>query len=105
MPFIKNLKDKICLAFETEVAALEKVGWTILTDAEELIHREELRLAPELTSAASQEAARVAAGIYKVVTTEVPAAANAVVNDVKTVAKSVTAPAKASTKKAPKNVE
>lgn len=64
MPFVKNLKDKVCLALDTEVEPLVKKGWKVLTDAEEAAHREELKLKPELTSHASQEVARVKAGLY-----------------------------------------
>lgn len=66
MPFMKNLKDKICLVLEPEVETLLAKGWKVLTEAEEAIHREELRLKPELTSAAAQEEARIKAGLYKV---------------------------------------
>ena len=64
MPFVQNLKKEICNALEPEVALLVKKGWKVLTDAEEAIHRELLVAKPELTSAASQEAARLKVGLY-----------------------------------------
>lgn len=71
MPFMKNAKGEIALILEPEVAALKKAGWKILDEAEEAAHRAELHLEPELTSEVSQEAARVKAGVYKVIGGEV----------------------------------
>lgn len=64
MPFMKNLKGKICQVLDPEVARLENEGWKILTDAEEAVYRETLALKQDLTSAVAIEEARVKAGLY-----------------------------------------
>lgn len=89
MPFMKNLEGKVALALEPEVKTLEEAGWRVLDAAEEEAHRAGLTAAPELTSAAAQEADRVAAGVYKVVGGEVDKVEDAVEK-----------PAKKTTKKA-----
>lgn len=94
MPFVKNLESKVCNALEPEVDALLKKGWKLLSAAEEALYREELKVKPELTSAAAQEAARIKAGLYT--------ALNQVEKAASTTAKAVT-PAKTNTT-APANV-
>lgn len=71
MPFMKNAEGKIALVLETEVDALKKAGFKLLSEAEELAHREELNLKPELTSAAAQDEARVKAGVADALNGEV----------------------------------
>jgi hypothetical protein len=62
---MKNLKDKVALAYESEVDKLKAAGWKLLDAAEEEAIRLKLKAEPELTSAVSTEAARVEAGVQE----------------------------------------